>query len=262
MMNWTDFNWGPGGPNGFAAPGLWADAAPVEHLAWYGQLGCNVIQTFAVSCNGYAWYKDGVVPELVAPASSSFVVEGANGPGAGKHIVLVSGDEEYRSEESLPMLAPILAGRHGFKCTVLFAVNQQTGEIDPNTVDNIPGLEALAGADLMVVCTRFRQLPDEQMKFKYSSDNHGPYPTARGSARVFMTTLGASQDFERESFRRMVVNACFWTLGLEDRILPKTNVELVGTYAPRPFGFNTSRRGLTPAMLAEEARRAMARMRE
>ena len=58
-----DFNWGPGGPNAFAAPGLWADAEPGEHVAWYKSLGANVIQTFAVSCNGYAWYKNGVVPE-------------------------------------------------------------------------------------------------------------------------------------------------------------------------------------------------------
>ncbi|MFA6562923.1 MAG: alpha-L-fucosidase [Verrucomicrobiia bacterium] len=59
----VDFNWGPGGPNGFAKPGLWADADPAKHVAWYEQLGCNVIQTFAVSCNGYAWYRNGVVPE-------------------------------------------------------------------------------------------------------------------------------------------------------------------------------------------------------
>ena len=58
----VDFNWGPGGPNGFAKPGLWADADPVKHVAWYAALGANVIQTFAVSCNGYAWYKDGKVP--------------------------------------------------------------------------------------------------------------------------------------------------------------------------------------------------------
>jgi hypothetical protein len=57
-----DFNWGDGGPNGFAKPGLWAGASPEEHVAWYAGLGCNVIQTFAVSCNGYAWYKDGLVP--------------------------------------------------------------------------------------------------------------------------------------------------------------------------------------------------------
>ena len=58
-----DFNWGEGGPNGFAKPGLWADADPARHVAWYRSLGANVIQTFCVSCNGYAWYKNGVVPE-------------------------------------------------------------------------------------------------------------------------------------------------------------------------------------------------------
>jgi len=59
----VDFNWGPGGPNGFAPPGLWANADPARHLAWYQALGVNAIQTFCVSCNGYAWYKGGVVPE-------------------------------------------------------------------------------------------------------------------------------------------------------------------------------------------------------
>ena len=58
-----DFNWGEGGPNAFAAPGLWADADPLEHIKWYEDLGCNVVQTFAVSHNGYAWYKNGVIPE-------------------------------------------------------------------------------------------------------------------------------------------------------------------------------------------------------
>jgi hypothetical protein len=58
-----DFNWGEGGPNAFAKPGLWADADPVEHIKWYEDMGCNVVQTFAVSCNGYAWYKNGIIPE-------------------------------------------------------------------------------------------------------------------------------------------------------------------------------------------------------
>lgn len=58
-----DFNWGSGGPNGFAKPGLWADASPAEHVEWYKELGANVIQTFCVSCNGYAWYKGGIIPE-------------------------------------------------------------------------------------------------------------------------------------------------------------------------------------------------------
>lgn len=57
-----DFNWGEGGPNGFARPGLWADAAPKDHVKWYKDLGVNTIQTFCVSCNGYAWYQDGAVP--------------------------------------------------------------------------------------------------------------------------------------------------------------------------------------------------------
>src|SRR5690242_6325668 len=57
------------------------------------------------------------------------VFEGGEGPGKGKHIVLLSGDEEYRSEESMPQLGKILSKHHGFKCTVLFAIDKKTGEI-------------------------------------------------------------------------------------------------------------------------------------
>ena len=96
-------------------------------------------------------------------AEQWLVFEGAEGPGKGKRVVLISGDEEYRSEEGLPQLAKILA-RHGFSCTVLFAIDPKTGEISPNEQKNIPGLEALRKADLMVIATRFRNLPDEQMK--------------------------------------------------------------------------------------------------
>ena len=79
-----------------------------------------------------------------ARADDSWIVfEGKDGPGQGKHVVFVTGDEEYRSEDSMPQLAKVLAVRHGFKCTVLFSINKETGEIDPKTVDNIPGLEAL-----------------------------------------------------------------------------------------------------------------------
>ena len=82
-----------------------------------------------------------------ARAASGVVFEGEKGPGKGKHIVFLSGDEEYRSEEGLPMLAKILAVRHGFKCTVLFAINPADGTIDPLTLTNIPGMEALDSAD-------------------------------------------------------------------------------------------------------------------
>ncbi|SVE49840.1 uncharacterized protein METZ01_LOCUS502694, partial [marine metagenome] len=74
----------------------------------------------------------------------------AEGPGEKRHIVLVSGDEEYRSEEALPMLAKLLAKHHGFDCTVVFAINPDTGEIDPSCQTNIPGLHHLDSADLMV----------------------------------------------------------------------------------------------------------------
>jgi HEAT repeat protein len=91
-------------------------------------------------------------------------IEGGEGPGKGKHVVLISGDEEYRSEEALTQLAKILAKHHGFTCTVLYAIDPKTGEISPTTLTNIPGLEALRKADLLVIATRFRNLPDEQMK--------------------------------------------------------------------------------------------------
>lgn len=91
--------------------------------------------------------------------------KGQEGPGNGKHIVFVSGDEEYRSEEALPQLARILSEHHGFESTVLFAQNpEQPGLIDPNYRNNIPGLDALDDADLLFLFTRFRDLPDEQME--------------------------------------------------------------------------------------------------
>src|SRR5580765_7395250 len=99
-----------------------------------------------------------------AAASDRLVLPGKTGPGKGKRIVLVSGDEEYRSEQALPQLARILSERHGFDCTVLFAIDPKDGTIDPTHADNIPGLETLDSADLMVLFTRFRDLPDAQMK--------------------------------------------------------------------------------------------------
>ena len=286
--------------------------------------------------------------------------EGTKGPGWGKHVVLVSGDEEYRSEEALPMLAKILSTRHGFKCTVLFAIDPKDGTVAPNVTDNIPGLEALKTADLMVVSLRYRTLPDEQFQHiaayldagkpvvglrtathafkpgtkgqyaKYNSNafgkqvlgetwvnHHGQHgkegtrglftdagkthPILRGVTpgsvfgpsdvytvnlplvssaetlvlgevtatlkpdskavagkkndpmmpvawtktygdegklgRVFTTTMGASQDCEFEGTRRMIVNACFWAAGLEDKIPPVTDVGFVGDYKPTAFKF-------------------------
>lgn len=91
------------------------------------------------------------------------VLEGGDGPGKGKHIVLISGDQEYRSEETIPQLAKILSKHHGFKCTVLFTVDPKDGTVNPN-INNVPGLEALKTADLLVIFTRFLNLPDEQLQ--------------------------------------------------------------------------------------------------
>jgi len=84
--------------------------------------------------------------------------------GEGKpHIVFVTGDEEYRSEETMPMLARILHRDHGFSVSVCFALTEDV--IDPNRTDNIEGLEILENADMMIVNTRFRDLPDDQLKY-------------------------------------------------------------------------------------------------
>ncbi len=309
-----------------------------------------------------------------ARAADPWVVyEGGDGPGKGKHVVLVSGDEEYRSEEALPQLGKILAKHHGFTCTVLFPLDKD-GTINPKVNNNIPGLEHLKSADLMVIATRFRNLPDDQMKhvvdyvesgkpvvgmrtathaFNIGKESayalwtwngrdggfgrrvlgetwvshhgiHGKestrgllakgeegHPILRGikdgdvwgptdvytvhlplpgdgkplvygqvlagmkptdppvegkkndpmmpvawtktytpkdgkAARVFTTTMGASQDLQSEGTRRLLVNACLWAVGLEGRIPAKSNVEVVGDYKPLPFGFGTHKPGVRP----------------
>ena len=112
-----------------------------------------------------------------------------------KHVVLLAGDEEYRSEEMLPQLAQILSKRHGFKCTVVYSLNAE-GEIDPDQTRNQPGIEALDSADVCVMMLRFREWPDHQMRhfvnyylsgkpilairtsthaFNYSPDSQSPY---------------------------------------------------------------------------------------
>jgi len=132
-----------------------------------------------------------------ALAGQWVVYEGKQGPGTGKHIVLLAGDEEYRSEEGLPMLGKILSQRHGFKCTVLFSQDPD-GTINPNNSTNVPGMQAVDTADLIVLQFRFRELPDADMKhlvdglksgkpviairtathsFQYAHNKNSPYAT-------------------------------------------------------------------------------------
>jgi hypothetical protein len=69
------------------------------------------------------------------------------------------------------------------------------------------------------------------------------------TARVFTTTMGASQDLQSEGLRRLLVNACYWALGMEDKIPALAKVDLVGQYKPRPFGNNGFVKGVRPADL-------------
>jgi hypothetical protein len=311
-------------------------------------------------------------------AGDGVVYEGAAGPGHGKHIVLLAGDEEYRSEEGLPMLAKILAMRHGFTCTVLFSINPVTGDIDPDCQTNLPGIEALDTADLCVMLMRFREWPDEKMKhfvdyldsgkpiialrtsthaFSYQRNQNSQYakydwssaswpggfgrqvlgdtwishhgahgsestrgvinpamkdhPILRGVtdlwwpsdvytvahlppdaqvllwgqvlsgmkpndppvagpkndplmpvawvrdykgdsgkiSKIVATTAGAAVDLQNEGLRRLLANACYWTLGLEDKMPAKADVACVGDYTPSFFGFGKGRKGVKPADL-------------
>ena len=92
---------------------------------------------------------------------------GEEGPGKGKHIVLIAAEQEYRSEYSMPMLAKVLAKHHGFDCTVLFSLNQDN-DVDPTqkirwedktVTHRIPGLEHLAKCDCLILFSRLLSLP-------------------------------------------------------------------------------------------------------
>ena len=314
-------------------------------------------------------------------ADAGLIYQGRKGAGHAKHVVFVTADQEYRSEESTPAFARLLAERQGFRCTVLLPINKQTGEIDAQTDDNIPGLEALRTADLMVLFLRFQELPDEQMKwiidytnsgrpilalrtathsFNYKKRIDSPYakysfrskdpdggygrlvlgetwinhygahqkestrgvpaegmaahPILRGAediwgpsdvyaittlsgdakpllmgrvlagmepssppnpdkkltpvawiktytgssgraSRVFTTTMGHPGDFRSEGFRRMLVNACYWALGMEKKIPARANVDFVGDYNPTGIGFRKDKRGVRLSDLMPPAAR-------
>lgn len=344
----------------------------MKYSAWSWNLGLLSLLVIAAGANAADQWVD---------------YKGQAGPGHGKKVVLISGDEEYRSEEALPQLGKILAKHHGFDCRVLFAVDPKTGTITPNNRKNIPGFDSIKDADLIIVFTRWRDLPDEQLqlvdeylkagkpvigirtathafkpddkdsKFTHLSDtnkaddkgweaggfgrsvlgehwisHHGKHkhestrgliapgaekdPITRGIAsgdiwgptdvygvrlplpgdskplvlgqvtarkggydeadrfygmrpddgpavsgpkndpmmpiawkksyqvpggakgRAFCSTIGAAMDLTNEAVRRLLVNATYWGLGMEDKIPEKgTNVEIVGTFEPTQYGF-------------------------
>jgi hypothetical protein len=106
------------------------------------------------------------------------------GPGASKHIVLMAGDEEYRSEESMPMLARILSERHGFKCTVIFS--HDDGVINPNSQKTMGKPEAMDSADALVLGLRFRNFEAATMaKFDAAVKRGIPIIATRTSTHAF-----------------------------------------------------------------------------
>ena len=312
---------------------------------------------------------------------------GGEGPGTGRHVVLVAADQEYRSEQSMPMLAQLLADRHGFHTTVLFGVNgdglvdptQKIRWQDPEVMHDVPGLEHLAGADLLILFTRLITLPEDQrahlhayldsgkpiialrtanhgfLEFDYEVDGervrfgddllggsfrshhgrwhqdstrgtvvaeHADHPVVTGvedvwgpsdvyrtypeggslpadctplvmgqpltgrkptdgpnpdlialpvawvkfwtgasgrPARVFHSTMGSAKDFESAGLRRLVVNAVFWGLGMEEALRADLNVDIVGPYRPLASGFAYEKLGVRPRPVkAHDPRRPLA----
>ena len=162
---------------------------------------------------------------LAALAGDWVVYEGKKGPGKGKHIVFLSGDEEYRSEEGLPQLAKILAVQHGFKCTVLFSINK-AGEIDPNIQNHEPGIEALDSADLCVMLLRFRGWPDEQMK-------HFVDYYLAGKPIIALRTSTHAFDFKRDSqsaYKKFGWQSKDWPAGFGKQVLGETWVSHWGSH--------------------------------
>ena len=303
---------------------------------------------------------------------------GGKGPGMGKHIVLIAADQEYRSEQAMPMMAGILSIHHGFHCTVLFGVNED-GLVDPTMPvypkrgkekefksHDIPGLEHLKAADLVIFFPRLLTLPMKQKQriveyldsgkpiISLRTGNHGfrgplPYrikgkqvrfgellggsfrghygnwhrdstrgdiveamkdhPILRGvkdiwgpsdvyrtfkeedgfpkenmalvmgqpligreyggadnpkkiplpvawfkywttssgeKARVFQSTMGSARDLQSADLRRLIINAVYWGLGVEDAIKADSSVDYAGEYKPLASGFNYEKLGVFP----------------
>ena len=142
--------------------------------------------------------------------------QGQDGPGKGKHVVLIAGDDEYRSEEALPMLGKILALRQGFKCTVLFPTNED-GVIQPDFQTSIPGMKHLKSADLIILGLRFRNLPDEDMQiFDDYLESGKPIVAVRTSTHAFR--IPKDQKFAKYSFNAKEP----WVGGFGQKVLGDT----------------------------------------
>jgi type 1 glutamine amidotransferase len=121
-------------------------------------------------------------------------------PGADKpHVVFVTGDDEYRSEYSMPMLARILEMRHGVRASVAYA------RPTPQSNAHIEGLQALRTADLAVFYLRWRRLPDEQLRYILDYVESGkPIAGFRTSTHSFQYPAGHPRQALNDSFGRDV----------------------------------------------------------
>jgi hypothetical protein len=170
-----------------------------------------------------------LVLALLSPLSvraAGVTYQGGRGPGQGKYAVLIAGDDgEYHSEEALPQLAKILAVHHGFRCTDLFSINPGDGTIDPHA-QNIPGLEILKHADLLVLFIRWRDLPDDQMKLLVDYIQSGrPMIAIRTGTHPFW--LKTSKTYERYSWNSTIPG---WEGGFGRKVLGTTWEEQQGHY--------------------------------
>jgi len=173
-------------------------------------------------------FFSGILLVQAQEADQWITFEPADGPGNGRHIVLISGDDEYRSEEALPMLAKILSTHHGFKTTVLFAIDPETGEIKPDYQNNIPGMENLQSADLMILFTRFRELPDEDMVYFEEYLLAGkPVIGIRTATHAFHYQNNTDSQFAKYDWRSDVPG---WEQGFGRQILGETWVDHHGDH--------------------------------
>jgi len=106
-------------------------------------------------------------------------------PGKNKHVVLIAGDEEYRSEEAMPMLAQILS-EQGFKCTVLFSMDKDNKFVAPRNQKSLSNPAALDSADAIVMAIRFRNWPEATLdKFSAAFERGVSISAMRTSTHAF-----------------------------------------------------------------------------
>ncbi len=132
-------------------------------------------------------------------AQNDHLIFKAEGEANGKHIVLLAGDEEYRSEESMPMMAQILS-KQGFDCTVLFSMDKKNEFVDPKNQKSLSHSVALDSADAIVMCLRFRNWNDKDFgKFNAAFERGVPVIALRTSTHAFKTNVDSK--FAKYSFR-------------------------------------------------------------